>query len=188
MADVLNFLLPFVTDHLLPGLDREQAADVTQTMQVVRGQVRGIEAYIKKRMNELRSELKDAQDRMVVCPECAQRAFVLGGGLPGCRFCLKTWDDPAETAAEYAWQLYGLDPHLPGVADAETQVCPDCEADVLVTAVTAAAPDTPSILCVSQRFDGVGWASAGWGCWVPGHGHGRGLIPLSWGDQAAAVF
>jgi hypothetical protein len=42
-ADVLNFLLPFVTDHLLPGLGNEQRADAERTLVLVRSRVHRIE-------------------------------------------------------------------------------------------------------------------------------------------------
>ncbi|MET7775783.1 hypothetical protein ABZT28_08370 [Streptomyces sp. NPDC005388] len=84
-ADVLNFLLPFISDHLVPGLDQSQKADVEGTMYLVRSQLQGIESFLTKRMNELRAGLQDVQDRTVFCPECAQQALVLGGDLPSCR-------------------------------------------------------------------------------------------------------
>ncbi|MGW7647155.1 hypothetical protein [Streptomyces bobili] len=157
-ANVLNFLLPFITDHFLPGLDAAQRAAADRALAGVSGRVHRIEAYLKKRTNELRTELKDVAHRTVACPECAQPALVLGGDRPGCRFCLKTWSDPEVTAEEYTWQLYGMDPLLPGVDDAEIRVCPNCEAEALVTAVTAAAPDTASILCFSCATDFTGTA------------------------------
>ncbi|MGC4982388.1 hypothetical protein ACLQ18_17375 [Streptomyces sp. DT193] len=40
---MLNFLLPFVTDHLLPGLGNEQRADAERTLVLVRGRVHRIE-------------------------------------------------------------------------------------------------------------------------------------------------
>ncbi|MEU2737370.1 hypothetical protein ABZ656_18680 [Streptomyces sp. NPDC007095] len=152
-ADVLNFLLPFISDQLVPGLDKNQKADVEQTMSVVRGQVRGIEAYLKKRMNEIRADLQDVQDCTVVCPECAQQALVLSADLPACRFCLKTWDDPEETAVEYVFQVHGLDPVYSDVDEAVIQVCPDCEFNAMVHAETAAAPDEQRLLCFSCAAD-----------------------------------
>ncbi|MEV8047238.1 hypothetical protein AB0P02_25865 [Streptomyces griseoluteus] len=108
-ADVLNFLLPFITEHLLPGLDKVQAADTEQTLAVVRAHLRGIESLLKTRMDDLRPGLKDVTATTVVCPECAQQALVLTGDGPSCRFCLKSWDVPAEAAAEFAWIVLGLD-------------------------------------------------------------------------------
>ena len=149
-AEVLNFLLPFIADHLLPDLEDEQRAEAERSLVLVRGRVQRIDAYLTKRRNELRIELKDVQDRTVSCPECEQLALVLGDSRPGCRFCLKTWDDPGVAAEEYAWQRYGLDPCLPGADEAgEAIYCPDCEHEAMTIAVTAAQPKAPAYLCFS---------------------------------------
>ncbi|MGW1537949.1 hypothetical protein [Streptomyces aureus] len=152
-ANVLNFLLPFITDHLMPGLDAAQKRDVEQTMSVVRGQVRGIEAYIKARMNEIRAGLKEVADYTVVCPECAQQALVLSADLPHCRFCLKTWDHPEAAAGEYVFQVHGLDPAYHDADDHVIQFCPDCDSEALVRAETAAAADNRRLLCFSCATD-----------------------------------
>jgi DNA-directed RNA polymerase subunit RPC12/RpoP len=153
-VEVLNFLLPFISDHLLPGFDAKQRSEAALPLAMVRSRLRHIEAYLTKRMNELRTELKDVQDRTVTCPDCEHRALVLGGKLSSCRFCLNLWD-PEEAAADYAWQMHGMDPLLPGYGD-EAAVCPECESHAVVAAVTAAAPDRPSILCFACATDFTG--------------------------------
>ncbi|QOV33094.1 hypothetical protein IM697_22755 [Streptomyces ferrugineus] len=161
-ADVLNFLLPFIADHLLPRLDTEQRDDADLMLAAVRGKLARIEAYLKKRRNELRTELKDVANRTVTCPECEQMTLVLGGDLPKCRFCLKAWDSTLTVADEYTFQLYGM----PGHDERDLWVCPACEAEALVTAVTADAPDTPRKLCFSCATDFAGTALTlcGGGC------------------------
>ncbi|MFH8395764.1 hypothetical protein [Streptomyces sp. NPDC018036] len=155
-ADVLNFLLPFITEHLLPGLDEPHAAAVEQTLTSVRSQLRGIESYLKTRMDDLRAGLTVVAAATVVCPECAQQALVLGDkDLPACRFCLKSWDDPAVAAAEYAWIVLGQDGPAPG-EDEDTPVrsCPNCSTHALVMeAVTAAAPEKIATLCFACAED-----------------------------------
>ncbi|MEW2522820.1 hypothetical protein [Actinacidiphila alni] len=148
-ADVLNFLLPFITDHLLPGLDEHQTADVHQTMTVIRAQLRGIESFIKTRMDDLRAQLQLVATTTVICPECAQQALVLDADLPSCRFCLKHWEDPSEAAAEYAWLILGQSSPAPSdEGDAPVRVCPNCSNETLVVqALTAAAPHQDTILC-----------------------------------------
>lgn len=155
-ADVLNFLLPFIADHLLPRLDTKQRHDADLMLAAVRGKLARIEAYLKKRRNELRTELKDVADRTVTCPECEEwGTLVLGGDLPNCRFCLKTWDSLVDAVGDYTWQLYGNgdQPHLPHHDARDIMICPNCEAEAVITAVTAAAPDTPRILCFSCATD-----------------------------------
>ncbi|MER6734604.1 hypothetical protein ACWGLF_19030 [Streptomyces puniciscabiei] len=155
-ANVLNFLLPFITEHLLPGLEKAQAPAVEQTLTVVRAQLRGIESLLKTRMDDLRAGLKAVASTTVVCPECAQQALVLSDeALPTCRFCLKTWDDPAEAAAEYAWIVLGQDGPAPGEdEDAPVRSCPNCDQQALVMeAVTAAAADKPATLCFACAED-----------------------------------
>ncbi|MET8808683.1 hypothetical protein [Streptomyces sp. NPDC004546] len=158
-ADVLNVLLRFITEHLLPGLDKAQAADVEQTLTVVRAQLRGIESFLKTRMDDLRADLKAVTGTTVVCPECAQQALVLTDDGPACRFCLKRWEVPAEAAAEYAWIVLGQDGPAPGEdGDAPVRSCPNCEQHALVMeAVTAAAPDKTAALCFAcaQDYTGV---------------------------------
>ncbi|MER5473529.1 hypothetical protein [Streptomyces sp. NPDC002685] len=151
-VDVLNFLLPFISGHLVPGLDQSQKADVEGTLDLVRGQLQRIESFLTKRMNEVRAGLQDVQERTVACPECAQLALVLGS-LPSCRFCLKTWDDPGDAAAEYVWQKRGKDPFVSAGDATAVHECPDCDAEALVIALTAVSPDTPRRLCFSCVID-----------------------------------
>ncbi|MFJ3777814.1 hypothetical protein ACIPX0_39620 [Streptomyces sp. NPDC090075] len=149
-------LLPFITEHLLPGLDEPQAAAVEQTLTLVRSQLRGTESYLKTRMDDLRAELIAVAAATVVCPECAQHALVLGDkDLPACRFCLKSWDDPSVAAAEYAWIVLGQDGPAPGEdEDAPVRACPNCSTNALVMeAVTVAAPDETATLCFACAED-----------------------------------
>ncbi|MET9933395.1 MULTISPECIES: hypothetical protein [unclassified Streptomyces] len=157
-ADVLNFLLPFITEHLLPGLDKARAADVEQTLTVVRAQLRGIESLLKTRMDDLRAGLKAVAGSTVICPECAQQALVITDEGPACRFCLKSWEIPAEAAVEYAWIVLGQDGPAPGEdEEAPVRACPNCEQRALVMeAVTAAAPGETATLCFSCAKDYTG--------------------------------
>jgi hypothetical protein len=106
-------MLPFISDHLAPGLDHDQTAEANETMTIVRDRLRRIEAYIYKHKNEQRSELKDLEDRTVLCPRCERQTLVLGSGVPGCWFSLTRWDDPQEAAEEYVWRVHGTHAALP---------------------------------------------------------------------------
>ncbi|MBT2511469.1 hypothetical protein J7I98_37865 [Streptomyces sp. ISL-98] len=157
-ADVLNFLLPFLTTHLLPGLDPEHKADAEQTLTVVRAQLRGIEAYVRTRMNDLRAGLAQVADTTVVCPQCAQPALVLAADArPACRFCLKTWQEPDaadKAAAEYSWIVLGQERDDYPAPGSFIQWCTDCPAltrALVMGAVTAAS--TQRRLCFSCAGD-----------------------------------
>ncbi|MFD7668139.1 hypothetical protein [Streptomyces sp. NPDC059788] len=153
-AAVLNFLLPFLATHLLPGLDAAQQADAQQALGVVRAQLRGIEAFLTARMNALRAGLETVAATTVVCPQCAQPALVLGGDLPTCRFCLMTWDDPGDAAGEYLWIVQGEIASTDPDPDNPLQHCPDCSHTALVmTARTTADPAADRHLCFSCATD-----------------------------------
>ncbi|MER7683750.1 hypothetical protein [Streptomyces sp. NPDC097610] len=105
-ARVLSFLLDFIHEHLQPSLSKE-AADVAQTMSALRQKLRGIEALVNNRMQDLGPDLAAFTSRTVECPACFQWTLVTGELPLRCRFCLATWDDPGTAAAEYGWMIRG---------------------------------------------------------------------------------
>ncbi|QKZ20337.1 hypothetical protein [Streptomyces chartreusis] len=153
-AAVLDFLLVFLDAELLPGLDAAETAVAEATMNVVRSQLRGINAYVDKRTNDIRPGLAPLTAVTVECPECAQPTLVAGDGQPACRFCLLAWLDPAGAALDYAWIVRGQTPddRIEGLLP--VQVCPTCEEEALVleAATVAAAPDTVR-LCLGCGTD-----------------------------------
>ncbi|MGW1506120.1 hypothetical protein ACWCQW_48055 [Streptomyces mirabilis] len=153
-AQVLDILLRFVTEHLVPGLSGEEADFADEGIYAVRSRLTEIQAFIKTRMDRLRPELERYADRTITCPECSQPALPLAiDGPLSCRFCEETWASPEQLAGHYARIV--LDPDA--CADYENggdgplaRVCPDCGSELLVLeARTAAAPDRPSPLCFS---------------------------------------
>ncbi|MFE0654640.1 hypothetical protein ACFVZH_39675 [Streptomyces sp. NPDC059534] len=96
----LGFLIDFTIKHLHPSLSRE-AHHVAETMENLRGQLRNIEALVKDRMKQLSGDLSLLADRTVICPDCRQWAFVVGGEVPSCRFCLQEWENPFDAAFNF---------------------------------------------------------------------------------------
>lgn len=149
-AKVLDFLISFLDDELLKKLDQDQDQDVDihRRMLPVREGLKGIYAYVKRRMNRLRGELKDMADRTIKCPDCAQFALVLDGEYNLCHFCACGWD--ARLLAEnYAMEFLSLSMRGPVKdEDAPAVECPNCGLLTLVLgAYTAADPRQPVDIC-----------------------------------------
>ncbi|MGW9237422.1 hypothetical protein ACWGRL_01615 [[Kitasatospora] papulosa] len=94
-ATVLDFLVAFVDEQLLPVLGPSDRSRADNDMAYVRQGLNRIQAYVDERMARLRSELAGLEDRTVTCPRCYQDAAVAGDGEPPttvrCRFCLTSW-------------------------------------------------------------------------------------------------
>ncbi|MFF9022500.1 hypothetical protein [Streptomyces eurythermus] len=142
-AQVLDFLVTFVHDELLPALPGQDSAAVADDLESVGMKVRGIRSYMDTRLKRLAEELKGVQGRTVMCPVCEQWAMVIGGGTSplDCRFCHTTWAGPSEALTDYfdafAWR------------DGNVQECPDCHQHTLLVdgAGTALAPEEHLTLC-----------------------------------------
>ncbi|MFE0776898.1 hypothetical protein [Streptomyces sp. NPDC058861] len=167
-ADVLNFLLPFLAQHLMPALAPGERTRAEQTMTVVHAQLRGIEAYIRTRMNDLRAGLAKVADTTVTCPVCAQPALVLAADAdPTCRFCLMTWPDTEEAAAEYSWIVTGEVSSTDPDPEDPVQHCPNCSARSLVMKVTtaASAPQTRRLcFACADDFTDTDFTACAYGC------------------------
>ncbi|MFF0408331.1 hypothetical protein [[Kitasatospora] papulosa] len=155
-AEVLDFLIRFLDEELLPQLDEEARERVVEDMEHIRRGLTKIQAYTDQRMERLRQNplLTDAKERTLQCPDCRQWALVAGGPTK-CFFC--TAAVAPELAAEsYAFSILRLpwrrpkptndpftDPATPPV-----DACPECETDSLVRgAITVASQDRPTNFC-----------------------------------------
>ncbi|MFJ6086492.1 hypothetical protein ACIQI8_34395 [Streptomyces sp. NPDC092369] len=130
---VLDFLMRFLQDELLPllqGSERERAA--RDMAPVVEG-VRNISSYVKRRLNRLRGELAGSQ--AVMCPACEQRALVVVPAGGRCRFCDQAWHDATMLTFDYLG--------TPDARNAVTRVCPHCHVLALVEGVVFA--DSPEV-------------------------------------------
>ncbi|MEU8765028.1 serine/arginine repetitive matrix protein 1 [Streptomyces sp. NPDC048659] len=104
-GQVLDLLIRFVETHLVPSSATGER-EVSVALAELRAGLNSVNAYVKKRMDRVRGELKEegAGDRTVMCPSCEQMAMVvrreprLTGADPDhwsapatCRFCSSTW-------------------------------------------------------------------------------------------------
>ncbi|MFF5760196.1 hypothetical protein ACFY7A_32760 [Streptomyces longwoodensis] len=139
-ARVLSFLVDFVPRQLHPVLSSE-AEMVAETMRAVRFQLQDIQALVKNRMQELTGELKAVVKRTVICHVCWQWALVVGESPVTCRFCLRSYDSPADAAVDYMAYVLEDDPF--GALN-----CSTCgTADVVTPASTAADKSHDVALC-----------------------------------------
>lgn len=138
-ADVLDFLIRFLDDQLLDELDGSQLADINDDMLRVREGLTGIKAYVKSRMDRLRSELKDAAEHTVQCPDCTQFALVADGVENKCHFCPRFWNFD-ELSQSYTSEILNFSWHdlADGGSDPAVE-CPNCETETLILGVLTAA-------------------------------------------------
>ncbi len=147
-AQVLDFLVAFVHDELLPALPAAAAAEAAADLESVGTKVLGITSYMTARLKRLSEELKDDADRTVQCPVCDQWALVLGNSpIPlDCRFCHTTWPNSVLALEQY---------FEAGLLDANVQDCPACTQHTLVVEAvgTAAAPESARSVCFCCGVD-----------------------------------
>ncbi|MFE4305689.1 hypothetical protein [Streptomyces sp. NPDC056891] len=162
-ARVLNFLVAFVEDHLLPWLQEPELSEAREEMGHVRDGLAFIEQYVRERMKDLAPRLGRVRRSTVQCPLCRQWALVAHGYESPqeiddldiddmfnveCLFCTERLT-PREAAHEYAGVILG---HFGNEEafdlPAEVHLCPECKNDVLVRgAATVAAPNRPVDFC-----------------------------------------
>ncbi|WP_331739628.1 hypothetical protein OG613_44150 (plasmid) [Streptomyces sp. NBC_00015] len=167
-AEVLDFLIRFLDEELLPALPMAEMKSAEADMERIRGGLSRIQGFVKKRMQRIRADLEPLRDRTVQCPDCDQWALVpeLDHRVI-CRFC-GTSQPTHDGATMYAVFVLGRDPGAPdlfGIMAVES--CPDCDDESLVVgARTAAAPDVPVFFCFGCARVVPGLAHCG-RCYVP---------------------
>ncbi|MGW4509225.1 hypothetical protein ACWENO_31755 [Streptomyces sp. NPDC004436] len=144
-AKVLDILMAFVHTELLPKLSPDEVRKVAGTLETVGEDVRTIQSFIKRRLNRLKGELKEVQDKTVECPSCDQWAMVVGGptGEPTCHFCHHHWGDRGANGAADLYQWARTED------SAVIEPCPTCGVRALLIdgASVAAAPLATCSLC-----------------------------------------
>ncbi|MEU9802736.1 hypothetical protein [Streptomyces sp. NPDC051000] len=141
-AEVLNFLVPFVEEHILYELDPPELDIAVQEMARIRGGLRHIAGYVEERLKDLAPLLGPARSRTVQCPACTQWALVVSPHdevrtgvyrAPDvkCLFCdlVMTADEAAD---EYASVILGARRDV-------IYECTKCADELLVTSVETAA-------------------------------------------------
>ncbi|MEU0894219.1 hypothetical protein [Streptomyces massasporeus] len=142
-AEVLDFLVGFLDEQFLleMGEDERELID-THYMNRIRGGLSDIQAFVKKRMNRLRSELEENSPRVVSCPQCFQYALLVDGERNRCHFCGIDWGDRAVQRVAHGLFFESL------------RVCPKCDMETLVMGVpTAYDPDFAMNLCFACGED-----------------------------------
>lgn len=149
-ARILDFLLLFTDEHLMPHLSGEDAAYTHETTYHIRGRLSRIRGLVQARMDRLGPALAPYAERTVGCPDCGQPALVVGSAPLRCRFCDEEYHDPQNLAQFYVGITLGKE-WEPGFEDPATWPilrCPGCAEHALVLeADTAAAPKVHTPLC-----------------------------------------
>ncbi|MEU1824210.1 hypothetical protein ABZ502_17505 [Streptomyces abikoensis] len=165
-ATVLDFLLTFIHEHLLPHLAPAEQGQVETAMEDVRQHLGAITKLIDTRMNGLKETLAPHEDITVLCPDCGMRALVAGEPV-SCRFCYRTWPDAASAASDYVYsemlRRESLDPR-----DNEERLvhhCPSCD---VPTIVDVDRRESTIYLCLGcgDTFDDLIWCKGGCGSLV----------------------
>ncbi|WP_331751891.1 hypothetical protein OG713_45925 (plasmid) [Streptomyces sp. NBC_00723] len=133
---VLDFLVRFLDDALLPDLDRDERNAVGADMVRIRDGLENIQTYITQRMRRLRGDLRGSENRTIACPTCGQLALVADGTQNRCLFCGASW-----LTAPWLIQLY-MDE-----MDEELEDCPQCGKATIVMGVRVASEPHPSPFC-----------------------------------------
>ncbi len=146
-AKVLDFLIRFLDQYLLPHIGAADEEAVAEDLDEIRIGLTHIESYVTSRMGRLReSNLKGHEDRTVRCPDCQQMALIVDGATNSCLFCPRDWTDSLELASAYD-NAYGYSP-APGDPYEDTLVdCPDCDTPTLVLEAETIASGGSVPLC-----------------------------------------
>ncbi|MFE4631278.1 hypothetical protein [Streptomyces mirabilis] len=132
---VLDFLMSFLNEQLLPLLRGPEQEAASRDMILVELGVRNISSYVQLRLNRLRGELKGLERQTIRCPDCEQMTLVVTTGGGDCRFCGASWSSGESFASDY---LRGLDE-----PDDLAELCPQCDEYALVKGV--AFVDSPAV-------------------------------------------
>ncbi|MGW1267433.1 hypothetical protein [Streptomyces sp. NPDC002491] len=132
---VLDFLVSFLDDILLPELEQDEKNTVGAEMVHIRDGLENIHTYIKERMQRLRGELSGLEERTIACPTCGQLALIADGTQNRCLFCGTTF-----LTASWLIQMW---------LDEPTRQCPRCRYSTVVMDVTVASEADPVPFCFS---------------------------------------
>ncbi|MFC9261266.1 serine/arginine repetitive matrix protein 1 [Streptomyces hydrogenans] len=147
---VLDFLIRFIEDQLLPYLDEPETTMTERELDGLREGLNNINSYVRQRMNRIGGELKaeGAEHRTIECISCQEMALVVqprtASGLPDdwgdratCRFCSTSW--PPQ----------GLHLHFRGQGTPweEADICPMCGEAALGFDVRVRSESEPVSFC-----------------------------------------
>ncbi|MCX5173771.1 hypothetical protein OG616_37940 [Streptomyces antibioticus] len=136
---VLDFLVHFLDDVLLPGLQLEEIATIASDLERIREGLSGIHTYVTQRMQRLQPELAGHEERTVACYSCGQLAMIADGERNRCLFC-GTDEASMYLITEYLYQSIG-DPEV------RVRACPQCHKELLVDGIRLASEPDPVSFC-----------------------------------------
>ncbi|MEU5193647.1 hypothetical protein AB0G86_06225 [Streptomyces scabiei] len=157
-AQVLDFLIAFVGDHLRPGLTGAEAEHLEQEMRHVREALPRIRSYSAIIMDRIAPDLVGREWYTLRCPDCLKWALLAEGGEVNCLFCEARWDAEAfplhyaVEVLEHSWRDYRKTPGGPA------ESCPECSAHAVIgEAYVAAGPEEAVQYCFgcSTVFQGL---------------------------------
>ncbi|WP_328399655.1 hypothetical protein OHS70_22065 [Streptomyces sp. NBC_00390] len=121
-AEVLDFLLTFIHQHLKRHVDSE----LEQEIETIKEKVGDIKSFVRKRAERLRRDLEP--NLTVQCPDCDEFALASDGDCYAtCHFCDVTADG-ASMARKYAEMILGLSAYttMKDGADPPVLACVAC--------------------------------------------------------------
>ncbi|NEA75427.1 hypothetical protein C8250_015555 [Streptomyces sp. So13.3] len=147
-ANVLDFLLTFISEHLRPSLPPREREALDREMADVKAGLTSIKRLLEIRWKRIEAELEPARSETVRCPQCLKDALVFDGE-PQCRFCETVWNDGGDAARLYIENVQdiSLHVHFKDGGDDLVTVCPECDQNALVAEVDTAAGETVPHLC-----------------------------------------
>ncbi|MFI6020578.1 hypothetical protein ACIBCP_23425 [Streptomyces sp. NPDC051287] len=145
-ALVLDFLIRFLDEHLLPDLNNEERERTQDDMERIRVGLTHIQAFVDRRMESVRAELASHLGRTLECPGCHQFGLLVDGGEDiKCYFCGRK-KMSGDAALEYVFYVLGR--WWDGEGRTPVEECPHCSSDSLVWDARALASPQDSIdLC-----------------------------------------
>ncbi|MFE6939695.1 hypothetical protein [Streptomyces chartreusis] len=157
-AQVLDFLIAFVGDHLRPGVQETDAQHLDREMLGVREALPRIRGYSAIIMDRIAPELVGREWYTLRCPDCAKWALLAEGGEVRCLFCEMDWS--AESfplpyvvgVLGHSWCDYRKAPDRPA------EQCPECGVYALIgEAYVAVTPEEAVQYCFgcSSVFHGL---------------------------------
>ncbi|WP_166028973.1 hypothetical protein [Streptomyces chilikensis] len=144
-AQVLDFLISFVYDQLLPELPGAEVDKVVGDLDAATKKLRTIRSFIDARLKRLTGKLKNVRHRTLKCPECDQWGLVAGDSdeLYECHFCHFLYGSPL-----LALDMWVATQRTSG-EDIKLKACPDCNRKALLDncARVNEAPQERRTLC-----------------------------------------
>ncbi|MEV5950362.1 hypothetical protein [Streptomyces sp. NPDC051993] len=137
---VLDFLMRFLDDVLVPGLQLDEVERITADVRRIRRGLTGVHAFITQRLRRLSGDLKGCETRTITCLYCGQMTLVVKRPLSTCLFC------DAEVGVSEMTTHFFL--NTPEGEASRTAFCPNC-------AEYAVARNT--LLATGERADFCFW-------------------------------